>query len=526
MQSTVTTPQPKPRRNPRRQKAKNPSQSINTQKGAEASSEANSIQSPTMSNLSQQIAALAEQSTANADMNNPLTTPPRTCPMYDSPSMQEAATKGLRSGNASAIESDGHRRKSLHKPQNRHSTSYSNSNTNGTPQRKKSQTPRKASATPSQAYAGPTFHASPAPSSLPMPKFFSKSVPEVNKANGLSAMMENEVSEGAMSQGSSDGSPMLDKAERVQQQTREQSPLDIFFKADRNEKARARQINSKSPLVNGTNSDNSSRTADTVPANPSSLFDPVRHHFRHPTDGSTNGLFPIDLEDERSSSPANQSKLLSHPTALNRATSAPSGIKTESQQDEAAKRSANSLALKKLLMTPQPQRPVPIAIKEPMSEGRKQHTPPVRESSGPFASSPTAKPKVQILSRKQPASLPQLQQQFGSTPSDSSPRPRPPSSNLRKELSAPQSPVQNGVSELPASPTPSRGAGPFPPPNPRSQHDVIHNTTFSPLRPTAFPSVGSPSIRATNDVSSMENELKRVLKLDILGSDGASGVRS
>ncbi|KAI5803181.1 hypothetical protein EDC01DRAFT_497645 [Geopyxis carbonaria] len=50
-------------------------------------------------------------------------------------------------------------------------------------------TPPSPTMTPGRVYAGPTFHHSPAPASLPAPKFFSKSVP-APRAPGLQAMME------------------------------------------------------------------------------------------------------------------------------------------------------------------------------------------------------------------------------------------------------------------------------------------------------------------------------------------------
>ena len=527
MQATVTTPQRKPRRNNSRQNAKDTSQASISQNGPDALNAQNNILDQPSSNLSRQFAAIPETHPDSPDMDYLSPKHPRPRSMYDSPSLQEAASKGQRSGNASANEGDAQKKKRGQRSHNRNSESYSNANS--TPQRKYTQnshTPRRTSATPSQAYAGPTFHASPAPSSLPIPKFFSKSVPEVNKLKGLAAMMENEASEGAMSLESSDGSPMLERAERVHNPVREESPLDIFFRADREEKARARQSSSRSPLLDSTYTGPSPEVADVPSGNPSPVLDHVRHHSRHPTGGSTNGLFPIELEDERSNSPANPGKRPSPPTDLSRATSAPSEIMTESVRDEAAKRNASSLALKKLLLTPQPQRSNSVATNKSLSEGKKRHTPPVRESTGPFAPSRTPGPEVRILSRKQPASLPQLQKQFGCTNPDSSPRPRPPSSNLRQEISAPQSPEQNTLPELPASPTPSRNGNLSTPSSSRNQHNLRSGPAFSSLPPTALSGVGPPPMQGMNDVSSMENELKRVLKLDVLGSDGASGVRS
>lgn len=530
MQATATTPQ---RKNPRdkRQPEDGPhNTNLPKELNAEVSSTQHSILASSASGLAQQMNGDVQPPEECAGEKITPTTPSRPRSMYDSPSTHQKAFKGQHSGNVSAIEGDGQRNKKAQKSQNRQSGSYIiNSNINSTPQPKnnrKSQTPGRSSATPSQAYAGPTFHASPAPSSLPMPKFLSKSVPEVNKGAGLSARLENEAIGGVFSPESSEGSPMREKAERVQQYIGEESPLDIFFKADREEKARARQTCLRSPLLDDAEGGHLSTAAGAASGSPSPLLDHTRHHSRHPTNGSANGLFPMELEDERSTSTVPQAKRPTLPTDLKRAISAPSDIITEPGRDEAAKRNASSLALKKLLLTPQHKRPILESNSVPPSEGKKRHTPPVKESSGPFASS-QAPPEIRILSRKQPASLPQLQKQFGSTlASGNSPRTRPPSSNLRQELSAPQTPVQSELPELPATPTPSQKSRLFASPAPQSQHSAAQNMPFPSLHPTISPSIGPPSIQDTNDVLRMEEELRRVLKMNVLGSEGATGVRS
>lgn len=532
MQATATTPQRKNPRDKRQQKPKDGIHSINLSKelNAEVPNAQHSISAQSTSGLAQQTNGIMQPHEDYIGEEITPTTPSRPRSMYDSPSIHQKASKGQHSGNVSAIEGDGQRNKRAQKSQNRQSGSYIiNSNLNSTPQTKnnrKSQTPGRSNATPSQAYAGPTFHASPAPSSLPMPKFLSKSVPEVNKVAGLSARLENETSEGALSPESSEGSPMREKAERVQQHIGEESPLDIFFKADREEKARARQTNLRSPLLDEVKVDHLSTAVGATSESLSPLLDHTRHHSRHPTNGSANGLFPMELEEEKTISPATQSTRPTLPTDLRRAISAPSDIITEPGRDEAAKRNASSLALKKLLLTPQPQRPVSESKSIPPGEGRKRHTLPIKESSGPFASS-QAPPEIRILSRKQPASLPQLQKQFGSTPaSGSSPRPRPPSSNLRQELSAPQTPVQSELPELPATPTPSHNSRVLAPPTPQSLHNAAQDNTFPSSCPTVSQGVGSLSVQDTNDVLRMEEELRRVLKMTVLGSEGATGVRS
>ncbi|RMY70875.1 hypothetical protein D0863_05516 [Hortaea werneckii] len=84
-----------------------------------------------------------------------------------------------------------------------------------------------------QAYAGPTFQASPAPSSLPVPKFLSRSVPNAAAARqqSMQARLEAENTGGSKEE----SSPEPDVVAPVQRETM-QSPLDIFFQADKAEK--------------------------------------------------------------------------------------------------------------------------------------------------------------------------------------------------------------------------------------------------------------------------------------------------
>lgn len=83
-------------------------------------------------------------------------------------------------------------------------------------------TPSKLSSTPpAKAYAGPTFHSSPAPSALPMPKFFSKSVPATPAGTSLQTMMESDASDSSDSTAGPTG--------------REQSQLELLFRAARAE---------------------------------------------------------------------------------------------------------------------------------------------------------------------------------------------------------------------------------------------------------------------------------------------------
>ncbi|KAK5134817.1 hypothetical protein LTR08_006049 [Meristemomyces frigidus] len=89
-----------------------------------------------------------------------------------------------------------------------------------------------------QAYAGPTFQASPAPSSLPVPRFFSKSVPNAGGQPSLQARMEGEKTPEHTPE-KPESSPETDVVEPVPRNAA-QSPLDMFFNADKAERQKSR----------------------------------------------------------------------------------------------------------------------------------------------------------------------------------------------------------------------------------------------------------------------------------------------
>ena len=452
-------------------------------------------------------------------------------------SMHEGNHTRQLSGTASASDGNSKRKKSAQKTQNQHPNSSSmNSRPNSTPRSKglkSTRTPGKVTPTLSQAYAGPTFHASPAASSLPMPKFFprslSKSVPENTQAKNLTALVDSEISEEAPSPESSEPSPIREKAERLHQRAREESPLDIFFRADREEKTRAR-------LANITNRDDpntpdlgNSIGSDMLRETPAPASEISRHHSRQHTGSSTAGLFTMDMEQEGPQVQSPHRITLSAPNNTNnrsRANSGRSEYSTEACQEDIARREARSAELMKLLGTEKPKRPISPSSRSdhmPTPGSNKHSSLPTSEPSGPFAATSQPDPKVQILSRKQPASLPQLQKQFGlPLPSNQSPRARPPS-NLRQEVSVPPSPAHDVLQELPATPTPSNTANL--PLKTLGNGDLFYNDTASSFPSSAEPGAGS---RQTQDpkVLSMENDLRRILRLDTLGSDGANGIKS
>jgi hypothetical protein len=127
------------------------------------------------------------------------------------------------------------------------------------------------------AYAGPTFHASPAPSALPIPKFLSRSVPAKSRMDPPTPPPEDS-SESAGSPNSFAGSPS--RAPIPVPARNEMSPLDLLFKADRAERAKNVSGSPASPqYFNAAN-----------PARP--------QHYKHDSYSSLNAPFPIELDGE------------------------------------------------------------------------------------------------------------------------------------------------------------------------------------------------------------------------------------
>ncbi|KAF2028485.1 hypothetical protein EK21DRAFT_69612 [Setomelanomma holmii] len=138
--------------------------------------------------------------------------------------------------------------------------------------------PKNITATPAKnqgAYAGPTFHASPAPSALPIPKFLSRSVPAKTRMDPPTPPPEESSDSGSPS-------PLAASPSRAPipvPPRNDDSPLNLLFKADRAERAK----NVGSPASNGF-------------FNPSQ---PVRpQHFKQDSYNSLNAPFPIELDGE------------------------------------------------------------------------------------------------------------------------------------------------------------------------------------------------------------------------------------
>lgn len=373
-----------------------------------------------------------------------------------------------------------------------------NSLPNGSPQQRKlsatprsnqrpiSLTPGKQNTTPLQAYAGPTFHASPAASSLPLPRFYSKSVPNVHKTSNMQADMR-EAAE--LSSDQSEDSPTPAFAQCVgEEQRREESPLDIFFNADREQKERQRLEQHVSS--SGQQFSNGSPALVRPP-----------NHTRHSTTGSQGGLFPMELEN-RESAKASHEKAFSDPTTNGSVKKEPefqqSGDAVETPQ-ESEQRRAKTVALKKLLMSSVP------------------------TTTAPATNLCTASKNAHVATKQASAqpkhtSNPQIQQQLAAqTARQTSPCLRS-YSNLRKEVPASNLPEDEPMSELPATPTPSRIRNTQN--SPQEQHQSSSATQNSSSPPS------SASETTVNPFKAMEDDLRRILKINNLPSASPAGVLS
>ncbi|WPH00768.1 Hypothetical protein R9X50_00359800 [Acrodontium crateriforme] len=416
--------------------------------------------------------------------------------------------------------------------QNGAMSDYNNSKTNGSKQRPHSMGSGVHPATPQkeQAYAGPTFQASPAPSSLPVPRFFSRSVP---KSGGLQSWMEEEKGTPAES------SPEPDIVAPVPPRPSTQSPLDLFFNADKEEKSRQNSATITSPQL-------------AVRPRPLPMTEP-RNPFQNP--GWSAFLNEIN-GDNPQTLPANRTR----PPPGERSYSSP-GIPqspTSEAQHETYTKGLKDLLFNNINGSPQSQTPPQTQGHPPSQPSPVQHTPSPAHRAAPqpeTPSRPMASAEQYSLHYGNRNLSPFFQAARGATP----PRPN---SGLRQEIpyDAPhhsntgpfaipphqnQRPPLNGPSPFPhgypnqqfmpqpryTQPQPFNG---FPPPDmghtfvqggpyASPQHHNNMPTQMPPtiqqsgygmngLQPTTKPTTTGPA-----DIRTMEDDLRRILKLDVLG---------
>ena len=394
--------------------------------------------------------------------------------------------------------------------------------------RRKPQTPARSSATPSQAYAGPTFHASPAASALPMPTFFlSKSVPEQKKSSGLKAMMDREGNEESSDQ--TDESPTLRKSQLVSTQPfRKESPLDFFFQADRRKKEEdsTKNVLSEEPGIL------SPATSASYLTDSSQSPGSGTNRSSHTPSSSVGGLFPLDSEDPNRSSPTSKQRGPLQRALfrdLERTVSTPAALTAHTSHDEQTK--TKTLALKSLLLSPIPQRPATASPHSRVSVSDNhvpQALPLPHNPSGP--STPSFHLDSESTNHRSPTGFPFSENSpYNSpynTPSSRSPRHRPNPSTLRQQVTTARTERHSPAKLPPATILHNESPNLL---NRQSCAAALQNGTCRTSKPNvssqnSVPGIHNTPLRDPAQMKLMEDYLRRVLQLDTLGSDGAKGV--
>ena len=359
--------------------------------------------------------------------------------------------------------------------------------------------------TPSKAYAGPTFHNSPAASSLPIPPFLSKSVPNVDKTTSLKKMFEHDSRE---STSESEGSPFqLNATPSKARHLRVESPLDIFFRAD--QEARTKRPQSDHTTLDNktdgyfTNNTSLSHTSQLSPR-------PTRNHVRHHTDSSAAGMFPLEME-AKSDQYMNGAQI-SHSSENEMV---PLTRLSEEQ------RQAQSLALKRLLNLPGTQDPPPQASNSArLSPSTGSPSPKLRagsRSSPRLSGNPPEFPKgleIPTPDQRRAALLALAEKQIAMPNIHNTQRP--PSSGLRTEVKMPNSPASAQTPEFPFTSRPPRASNEQrnvttkPPPAAQSDHQPRYPTSAAgnPNSPFTYTTKSNET-----SLKLMEDDLRRILKL-------------
>lgn len=357
------------------------------------------------------------------------------------------------------------------------------------------------------AYAGPTFHASPAPSALPMPSFFSKSVPESPsiKISGGRADESNSSS--------SDSSPPPIVKARIAEQRQKESPLDFFFNADREEKARARSANSAvgpfPPPAGPPPNDYRTPAANTQGRNNPKF-----------AGGSASSMFAMEL-DGTPGKPYGPAFSTPYSERINAARSTPSLVNSPSASaSDQQKTTDRSEALKSFLFSGQKQQ-------QPAYVNGRAAEPPFPGQQSPTSNRAVTQPPSPSGPRTNSYSSPQQQRHNGYPYINDGPnfgsatRNTPRTSGLRQEVTPTKTPPErNDGSVFQNSPSYN-----FKENSARRQatgSNLNFNQAPPPAAAVASPSVPTPSHINNSDIRTMEDSLRRMLKLEPSTGSGVS----
>jgi hypothetical protein len=454
------------------------------------------------------------------------TTPPRTPHKSNQDSYAKNGAGG--SGTESASKP---RPKGKNRPKNVMTSPRNDRNTPPLPSAKSTGpiSSRPISTPSTAAYAGPTFHASPAPSALPIPSFFSKSVPESPSTKSVKSPKEdNRLTD--------TDSPTPPVARALADQTkREESPLDFFFKADREEKARARSTSSFrgsglqngpfppptdspiSPFGNGdsplhrTSSHDTTQSAQARQADLLAEYARKRHSAHttpindqrrsRPTQfsgGSPSAMFAMELDGNSSPGqpygPAFSTPYSERISAARAASSPMQGSQPPIEQQP----TDMSEALKAFLFSGQTAPPTALASNSTNQFGGPQ---PGTSSSRPKSGSLGNSRNGGHSGRENNSTHPFIPDSSGL---HSSSRGSARASGLRQEVTPTKTPIgtpERFSSVYADSSTPSRS----------SRSTPITTGTDSNFQ---LPTTGAPAGTSSPDLKGMEDSLRRILKLD------------
>ncbi|KAK2873358.1 hypothetical protein FQN49_002411 [Arthroderma sp. PD_2] len=359
-------------------------------------------------------------------------------------------------------------------------------------------------------YAGPTFHASPAPSALPMPSFFSKSVPETDYPTPDDLPDDPPDSE--------PGDTTPTKAKNIlspQQEAGTASPLDFLFKAAR----QARTVNPLSELE-----DSGPSKASTPP--------PKKSMYSQYDGPSNSGMFPLELEgSDARSSPIGPSFATSYRDRMNALRASSPGKQPDTTITQESHETIKGDALTNLLLNPASQRAASASprLTDPsnpsvnsfrLSGDYSMHNQPVRYASGPSSPVPFAHSGKPPGSRKDFGPESSVPHQYLASLCGGHPQ-RAPSSSLRTMVS-PTSPItpprrqpDKFIQLASAPPAHSNHHG--------STEGLVSptpNRTTPPFSATPPPRNGTPSRLDAMETRRMEDDLRRILKLKV--GDGRS----
>jgi hypothetical protein len=333
----------------------------------------------------------------------------------------------------------------------------------------------------SAAYAGPTFHASPAPSSLPMPKFLPKSAPDAD----LVPPLETDSDSADLSpEPESTPSRRRSRNPPVYEEPKPATALDFMFQAAKQAKENK-----------ATSSPDVSRTLRSPQTEPKAAR------------SNPDGMFAFDMgNDYQRNSHIGPSFATSYQERM--AALRPSSMPQSSEVSD-AERKAKTEQLKDLLLNPRPQKPPSAAPYSPNYAGNLD----ARSSNLPAFATPSRASSGPPMTSLNP---------FGNPPPQPNPHLRNPylytnpNSPLREVVPAPsmhqyqgRGAVSNGSSPGPYSHQYRQSPNPPAPWNGYASPQQAHSATA--FHPTHSP---SPLPSQAMDTQQIENDIRRVLKLD------------